>query len=166
MIARAAADGCTTEVSTILHRPQDPNCLSHDGMSPLGMAACCGHIEVAQLLLEAEAWINEIDHDGNTPLTCAAYRGHNDMVHLLLQAGSPTNTTNIHGDTALSRASARGYTDLSNVHGETALIRAAKRGHLQVVRSLLAAGADREVAMQASKPPKLPKAGPSWHSSG
>ena len=162
-LAWAAASGSTVSVSAILHRPQNPNMNStNNGMPPLLMAACSGHLEVVQLLLEAEARIDATDNEGNTALICAAYRRHFDMVQLLLQAGSSTNVANVYGETALICASVRGntgiarllveagsHTDHANMHGETALCRAAGRGHLEVVRLLLAAGADREKVSRA-----------------
>jgi len=50
------------------------------GKSPLQMAAEHGHLEVARLLLEAKADLNE-SGDGRSPLQIACERGHVKVRH-------------------------------------------------------------------------------------
>ena len=52
--------------------------------SPLTLAACGGHVELAMLLLERGANIEEVNDEGYTPLMEASREGHEEMVALLL----------------------------------------------------------------------------------
>jgi ankyrin repeat domain-containing protein 17 len=68
--------------------------------SPLTLAACGGHVDLAMLLIERGANIEEVNDEGYTPLMEAAREGHEEMVALLLSQGnlldlsflSPANT--------------------------------------------------------------------------
>ena len=55
--------------------------------SPLTLAACGGHVELANLLIERGANIEEVNDEGYTPLMEAAREGHDEMVSLLLFHG-------------------------------------------------------------------------------
>lgn len=56
--------------------------------SPLTLAACGGHVDLALLLIERGANIEEVNDEGYTPLMEAAREGHEEMVALLLSQGS------------------------------------------------------------------------------
>jgi ankyrin repeat domain-containing protein 17 len=56
--------------------------------SPLTLAACGGHVELANLLMERGANIEEANDEGYTPLMEAAREGHEEMVALLLAHGN------------------------------------------------------------------------------
>ena len=56
--------------------------------SPLTLAACGGHVDLAILLIERGANIEEVNDEGYTPLMEAAREGHEDMVAVLLQRGT------------------------------------------------------------------------------
>lgn len=78
--------------------------------SPLTLAACGGHVELAQLLLEHGANLEEANDDGYTPLMEAARDGHDEMVALLLEWNAQVNTqTEETGETALTLACCGGY---------------------------------------------------------
>ena len=55
--------------------------------SPLTLAACGGHVELALLLIERGANLEEVNDEGYTPLMEAAREGHEEMVALLLAHG-------------------------------------------------------------------------------
>ena len=55
--------------------------------SPLTLAACGGHVELANLLIERGANIEEVNDEGYTPLMEAAREGHEEMVALLISHG-------------------------------------------------------------------------------
>ena len=55
--------------------------------SPLTLAACGGHVELAELLIQRGAAIEEVNDEGYTPLMEAAREGHEEMVTLLLKKG-------------------------------------------------------------------------------
>jgi hypothetical protein len=92
--------------------------------TPLELAATVGSLDIVQLLINAGADVNPVDGIGLTPLMCAA--GHpagvqNGVCEYLLEKGADINYSN--GDT-------------------TALVMASSCGHLEVVRFLVAKGAD------------------------
>ena len=55
--------------------------------SPLTLAACGGHVELASLLIDRGAKLEEANDEGYTPLMEAAREGHKEMVALLLDRG-------------------------------------------------------------------------------
>lgn len=55
--------------------------------SPLTLAACGGHVDLAALLIERGANLEEVNDEGYTPLMEAAREGHEEMVGLLLANG-------------------------------------------------------------------------------
>ncbi|MBN2147587.1 MAG: ankyrin repeat domain-containing protein [Anaerolineales bacterium] len=92
------------------------------GQTPLWWAACQGHIQLAQLLVNKGASINTPDHFGSTPFVQAASSGHLEMVRFLVQHGA-----DIH---------AQIYDGRKGFH------LAVTHGHLPVIEYLLDLGCD------------------------
>lgn len=55
--------------------------------SPLTLAACGGHTDLASLLIDRGANLEEVNDEGYTPLMEAVREGHEEMVTLLLNRG-------------------------------------------------------------------------------
>jgi len=93
-----------------------------DGMTPLCVAAAGGFTEIARALLAAGADVDR-PANRNTPLMYATFGGFPDLVKLLLDAGAQVNRTR-------------------EGTGETALMLAAVQGKSDILKTLLAQGAD------------------------
>ena len=55
--------------------------------SPLTLAACGGHVELADLLINRGAILEEVNDEGYTAIMEASREGHEDMVELLINKG-------------------------------------------------------------------------------
>jgi ankyrin repeat protein/L-ascorbate metabolism protein UlaG (beta-lactamase superfamily) len=71
---------------------------------PLLVAAAVGNIEIAQLLLDAGAFIDAGDSDNSTALGVAAMRRHGEMVAFLIENGADVNRRDRKADCPLSFA--------------------------------------------------------------
>ncbi len=117
-------DGNLDDVRRILEHGKDPNCATtKKGWTPLWIAACHGHVEIADLLLKFGAEVDVASEDGSTPLDQAALIGSTALVRKFLEHG----------------ASVEGG---ARPHRDTALIDAAAKGHIETVKLLLENGAN------------------------
>lgn len=71
------------------------------GSSPLISAAVFGKTEIALLLIEAGADINQVNNEGSTPLHTAAFFCRTEIVKALLEKGANTSIKNKAGSTAI-----------------------------------------------------------------
>lgn len=62
--------------------------------TPLHHAACAGHVEIVELLLEAGAAIDALALNGATPLMRAIQSSRPSCVDVLLKAGADVNVVN------------------------------------------------------------------------
>lgn len=115
-LLEAAEGGDTPGVSAALAAHADPNVRGAGGRSPLILAAAGHHAQVARVLIEAGADVNQQDDRKDSAFLLAGAEG--DLATLRLVAPS--------ADTAIL-----------NRFGGTALIPAAERGHVEAVRFLL-----------------------------
>jgi hypothetical protein len=90
-------------------------------MTALHFAACKGHCDIVEILLDAGAKINSTSHMGS-PVVVAASRGQLKTVKLLIKRGADIHT--------------------SNGHTGNALYQASRYGQLLLVRMLIDYGAD------------------------
>jgi len=99
--------------------------------SPYLYAGAEGRLEILKMTVAAGADLSSVNRYGGTALTPAAHHGHVDVVRYLLTTGIPVDHVNNLGWTALMEAVILGD------GGPT---------YQTIVRLLLAAGADRDIA--------------------
>ena len=101
---------------------------SHDGWTPLHLAAFFGHLELVKILLDAGAPMLTIsnNNEANLPISAAAAGKRTAVVRLLVERGCPPD----------ARATDQGF---------TALHLAANSGNVELVEFLLQSGANRNL---------------------
>lgn len=121
---QAAARGDRRRVRALVMMGVDPSARvagSVELPTPLIVAACRGHIDVVEQLLELGVPTDSVNVHGRAALHVAADAGHRGVVRRLLAAEART--------------------DLADVHGRTPLHLALWRKHRRVARDLVQAGA-------------------------
>ncbi|XP_041444695.1 ankyrin repeat and KH domain-containing protein 1 isoform X2 [Xenopus laevis] len=152
-LMEACMDGHVEVARLLLDSGAQVNMPADSFESPLTLAACGGHVELAALLIERGANLEEVNDEGYTPLMEAAREGHEEMVALLLAQGANINAqTEETQETALTLACCGGFSEVSDflikagadieLGCSTPLMEAAQEGHLELVKYLLAAGAN------------------------
>jgi uncharacterized protein len=111
--------------------PVTPGDTQRGGSTPLLFAARNGDVESARLLLAAGARINDALPDGMTALTLAARSGQTAIARFLIDAGADINDARF---------------------GYTALHAAVLMGDIEVVRALLAHGANPNIPLTKAEP--------------
>ena len=161
----AARQGDVATVRSLLEGGADPNEAQGDGMTALHWAAELGSLEIAELLIDAEARVEARTRVGAyTPLHLASRSGHDRVALELLEAGSDMNakTTNsgvtplhlaaraVDGERAvrvlLDRGAAVNAQEESS--GQTPLMFASAYGRVGAVELLLDHGADPSVSTE------------------
>lgn len=160
----AAEGGDVEAVSRLLEEGADVHTANSRGVTPLIAAAYRGHIEVARLLIEAGADVNVQDDTQQSAYLISTSEGYLELLRLTLAAGADVTSLDSYHGTGLIRAADRGHveiveellkTDMAIDHvnrlGWTALLEAIILGdggprHTQVVRLLVEAGADVDLA--------------------
>uniref|UniRef100_A0A915KST4 Uncharacterized protein n=1 Tax=Romanomermis culicivorax TaxID=13658 RepID=A0A915KST4_ROMCU len=126
--------------------------------SPLLNAAKEGFLEIVQLLVNAEADIEQPDVGGWTPLYWACYKNRLSVVKFLIQSGAEVNISDEYGMAPILWVSGRGYaetlkelvdagarTDCRDRFGNNPLFWACKKGSFDEVNTLLCAGSPIDV---------------------
>mmetsp|Transcript_5917 Transcript_5917/g.17020 ORF Transcript_5917/g.17020 Transcript_5917/m.17020 type:complete len:928 (-) Transcript_5917:85-2868(-) len=127
----ASGEGRTEVVKSLLKKGADAANTRVDGITAVMTAAVGGHAETVKLLLEGGADARAEDGEGLTALHNAAENGTVAVVEALVKAASA------------SEDSDEKYIDTLSSAGFTPVIIAAAHGHVDVVRYLIAAGADQ-----------------------
>ena len=158
----AARENCPACVEVLLKNRADIDLPDPDGVSPLLVAIMNANWDLAQQLIAAGADVNQWDIYGESPLLTAIDQrnridgGHASIdplntttglaiVKLLLERGANPNM-----QLFFKPANARGAV---STRGATPLIRAATNGDLEVVKLLLAHGADATLYMADRQTP-------------
>jgi ankyrin repeat protein len=159
---QSVANGSLPVVKALLAAKADPNIGSRSKSLPLYTAASNGRWEMVSALLAAGAKPDYTDSIGMTPLFLAAQSGRQEVVKMLVAAGAdPSPRTTVGGgrsalywvtqggdlDMALLLVKSGAYPNAATDYQDTPL-RLASAGrtsrHLELVRALLAGGADTE----------------------
>ena len=162
------------------------------GYTALLFAARQGAVDSARLLLAASANVNDTAPDGRSALLVAAHSGHRELVELLLAEGANPNAsaagyTALHAAvlqddqgmldallaagarpdaqvTEATRVTRNGQVLMIGEHllGATPFALAAKFAEADMMRALLAAGADGVLPLRNGWTPLMLAAGASW----
>ncbi|HEV2800283.1 MAG TPA: ankyrin repeat domain-containing protein [Pyrinomonadaceae bacterium] len=131
-LTAAAERGDTAQVKKLIAAGADVNEKDHAGLTALMWAARKGHTEIARALVDARADMNVRDcaSAGWTPLMHAIHKNQNDMARLLIERGADVH------------AQAGDCRERKPEGGKTALAYAAANDNAEIVRALLAKGAN------------------------
>jgi ankyrin repeat protein len=164
-VADAAKSGDAAAVKALLKAGADVNAAQGDGMTALHWAATNGDAAMAQMLLAAGANVRATTRLGGiTPLHLATQGGQAQVAAALLAAGADATLTTTTGATPLMLAARSGNTETAtrlvevgadlnakeSTYGQTALMVAAGLDRADVVRLLLAKGADWKLASKVA----------------
>lgn len=155
-------------VMTLLANGADPRLADHEGNTPLHHAARSSDPGVAALLRDAQAELETLNHDGLSPLGVACASGNWRLAKFLLERGAKTEHPG--GSPALLAAAGgdeddpagvqlllkhKARIDARDAQRRSALHTAAFAGHLDIVATLLAAGADAAAVDSQQRTPVL-----------
>jgi ankyrin repeat protein len=150
----ASQNGHLEIIQKLLNAGAKVNCPggNNGGHTALTLAARAGLQEIVELLINSGAHINIPPHRymGRIPLQAAAEGGNIAIVNILMDHGAfvnapPARTGNQEMVKRLIQAEARINARGSYYNGVTALYAAVEAGHVEVVRTLLIFGAERDM---------------------
>ena len=128
-------------------------------MTPLILASCLNHTEIVEILLNAEASIDEKAHNGMNALMFALANKSIDCVTILLNNGASVNDTDHQNTSSLMIAANNGNVemikaliskgasvDCVNIYGNTALMTSVCQAHEKCIDLLLKSGASTNIS--------------------
>jgi ankyrin repeat protein len=141
-------------------KKEDVNRRRDDGSTPLMLAVYNGDVAEAKRLLRAGADVKITSKYGATAMGLAAETGNTEMIRVLLEVGADPDSPNPDGMTALQAVARTGNVDAAEAllragaavdakekfGGQTALMWASARRHPEMMRLLIAKGADVNAA--------------------
>ena len=139
--------GDVASVKTLLDAGADPNVTLRSGASPLVVAMQYKRTAAGLALLERGASLDVRDRAGSTPLHLAAQVGDRRLVEALLARGADPNARTPKSMVAAGRRGGGGGRG-GPVGEETPLMLAARADHEEVMRALVAAGANPALRAQ------------------
>jgi ankyrin repeat protein len=143
----AAQNGDATTVSSLLKAGADVKYMAPQGGDALMVAVMGSKNDAVKVLLDNSASVAVKDRQGNTPLHIAAELGEVDSVKMLLAKGADPNAKTNPFNAGRGRGGGGG--GFFRIIGEqTPLMLAAKANHEDVMRALVAAGADPKTKAQ------------------
>jgi ankyrin repeat protein len=115
--AAVASHGDVAAMKKMLDTGLDPNARDAAGYTPLIAAARAGNVAMVQLLATRGADPNLPDAAVNswTPLLHAVHKAQPGAIFALLDAGANANGADSHGQTPLMMAAGYGYTDIVKI---------------------------------------------------
>jgi ankyrin repeat protein len=181
----AASYGFVNVAEILLDNRADINMAANGGHgdTPLHLAVSCGQPAVAELLVSRSADVNRPNAEGRTVLMVAAARGHSGLVRLLVSAGADVTAVDRAGNTALllhaasptsnlvpeivslllapgvvNRGNSLGCYPILEVlrsAGAAPVTNASEEKHINVLKLLIAAGADLDMQNSCGSTPLL-----------
>ncbi len=160
----AARAGDMARVEALIKQGASVNAVDGRRQTALIAAAYGGHVEIARRLIAAGAPVNAEGDTPNGALMIACVRGNVALARILVAAGADVNASNQYGGNCIIPAAERGHVEIVremlktkiNVNhvnrlGWTALLEAVILGtggpaHVEIVRLLIAGGADPNIA--------------------
>ncbi|NKB64148.1 MAG: hypothetical protein GKR95_19220 [Gammaproteobacteria bacterium] len=128
------------------------------GSTPLHIASLNGKEEIARILIQKGAEVNNENSNRNTPLMLASYGGNNAIVRLLIDNGARVDARNQDGNSSLLFAAWQGHLDVvatlisngTDVNAvdhakQSALFLASRHNHPALIEKLLMAGASKTI---------------------
>ncbi|KAJ9613281.1 hypothetical protein H2200_003223 [Cladophialophora chaetospira] len=167
LIIRAAARGLTAHVTFLVRNGADPNQTDLEFRTSLSQAIIHRQLEVARLLLELGADIEQsTNFKGESMLVTASRSGEVSTVDILLNLGACVESRDTTGSTPLIQAVSNQHTAVADrllqagadpnakdQGGRTPLILAAKAGYCHIVTGLIERGANLEDTDEAGNTP-------------
>jgi TonB family protein len=114
-LMRAARDGETKDIETLLKHGVEVNAMDKSGWTALIYASIRGDSKSVKLLLKANADANAKEEGGYTALMAAVEYGHDSIVKLLLSSGADVNAVTKDGRTAIGLAAKSRRSEISEI---------------------------------------------------
>jgi hypothetical protein len=146
---KSAEEGNLKAIRFLLQCPINVDAIDTFGNTALYNATACGHKDVVQALIAANAQVNFKNSLNGTPLSIAAFNNHQEIAQLLVNAGALVDEPDSNQATPLIYATLRGHKEMvelllnaqANIHtiddqGLSAISYAERNGHQEIVMIL------------------------------